>query len=115
MSKKHYPRQNNRPYSVPVQEQPVETVEVEAEETPVQEAAVEPVETEKVQTLKQGVVTDCVKLNVREEPKAGAKVVCTIDFLTEVTVDVESSTDDFYCISTASGIEGYCMKDYISI
>lgn len=62
-----------------------------------------------------GVVVDCVKLNVRSAAEATAPVICTIRRGTEVVIIEDESTDEFYAIYTASGIEGFCMKQYISI
>lgn len=62
-----------------------------------------------------GVVTDCLKLNLRRRPREDADVVTVIPALTEVVIDMEASTDDFYKVCTASGIEGFCMRKYIVI
>lgn len=65
-----------------------------------------------------GVVTDCLKLNVRSTPTDSSgkgNVVTTIECLTEVVIDMEGSTDRFYKICTASGIEGFCMKQFIAV
>lgn len=65
-----------------------------------------------------GVVTDCLKLNVRGTPDndpSGGNVVTTIECLTEVMVDMASSTKEFYKIHTPAGVEGFCMKKYIAI
>lgn len=62
-----------------------------------------------------GVVTECAKLNVREEPVADAEILTTIPLGAEVQVDIFESTEDFYKITTEAGVEGYCMKDYINI
>lgn len=65
-----------------------------------------------------GVVTDCLKLNVRSTPTdvpGKGNVVTTIECLTEVVIDMEGSTDRFYKICTASGIEGFCMRQYIAV
>lgn len=62
-----------------------------------------------------GVVTDCVKLNVRKEPNMEADIVTTLLVGTEVMVDKAASTEEFYKITTETGVEGYCKKDYISI
>lgn len=61
-----------------------------------------------------GVVSNCDRLNVRTEPSVDATIVCEITKATEVEIDTEKSTDDFYKISTASGIDGYCMRKYIT-
>lgn len=72
------------------------------------EAPVEP-------EAKNGVVFNCVKLNVREKPVAGSRVVSIIDANTELTVTTDESIGNFYKICTASGVEGYCVKDYVRL
>lgn len=70
-------------------------------------------ETETV--MASGVVTDCRKLNIRKEPDPNADVISVIPVSTEVIIDVEASTDDFYKVCIAAGVEGFCMKKYIAI
>lgn len=62
-----------------------------------------------------GVVTDCICLNVRKQPDIHADVAVVIDALTNVCVDLNTSTEDFYRVTTSDGVEGYCMKKYISL
>lgn len=62
-----------------------------------------------------GVVTECVKLNVRKEPSTEADVVTTLPIATEVMVDIFESTEEFYKVTTGAGVEGYCMKKFINI
>lgn len=62
-----------------------------------------------------GVVTDCLELNLREKPNPNATVLTVISALTEVAVDMDVSTDSFYKVCTAAGIEGFCMRKYIAI
>lgn len=64
---------------------------------------------------KTGIVTNCVRLNVRKEPKTDAAIICEIDNKTEVVIDENASTREFYKVYMASGIEGFCMKKYITI
>lgn len=91
--------------------EPVETAEVvepiEAVE-PAIETAIETAPSPKI-----GRVFGCTSLNVRKAPKTNAVVICTINCHAEVEIDELESTDDFYKICTASGIEGYCMKKFI--
>ena len=63
----------------------------------------------------KGVVTNCLQLNVREAPRPDAKVLFVIDSLSEVAIYENESTDEFYKICTASGLEGFCMKKFIAI
>lgn len=62
-----------------------------------------------------GVVTDCAKLNVRKYPYTYADVRTIIMLGDRVTIDEDGSTDIFYKVCTATGIDGYCMKQYIEI
>ena len=55
------------------------------------------------------------KLNLRKEASGTADIITTIDRLSEVSIDKENSTDDFYCVTTASGVTGYVMKSFIKI
>lgn len=90
--------------SEPVVEQVVESVIESVEEVKVPE--VEP-------TI--GIVTDCVRLNVREDAESNAPIVGTINAQTELVIDMAESTNDFYKVITSAGIEGYCMKRFITI
>lgn len=63
----------------------------------------------------KGVVSGCSALNVRSKPASNAEVLSTIPCATEVIVDETESTDDFYKIYTAAGVEGFCMKKYITV
>lgn len=72
-------------------------------------------ETDQKQTVVSGVVTDCLKLNVRKESNTDADIVAVIDLLTEVMIDMDDSSDEFYKICTADGVEGFCMKKYIAV
>lgn len=62
-----------------------------------------------------GVVTDCLKLNIRTSPDKNAEVVAIVECLDEVEIDLDASTDDWYAICTVSGIKGFCMKKFIAV
>lgn len=62
-----------------------------------------------------GIVTDCLYLNVRKRPDINADVAAVIDALTQVVVDLDASTEDFYKVATSDRIEGFCMKKYITL
>ena len=62
-----------------------------------------------------GVVTSCVKLNIRKEPNKNSDVISVLDQGTEVSIDMSNSTEDFYKIITFDGLEGYCMKSFMAI
>lgn len=80
-----------------------------------EEVVEQPVETPVAPEPVVGVVVDCKKLNVREESHASAEVICTIGVGTEVTIDIFETTEEFYKICTAAGVEGFCMKKYIKV
>lgn len=69
---------------------------------------------ESKEELVYGNVNNCTSLNVRKYPERNAEVVCTISYPSEVMITDESD-EVFYKVFTASGIEGYCMKDYIKL
>lgn len=62
-----------------------------------------------------GIITGCKKLNVRKEANVEADVLCVLNENTELTIDTANSTDTFYKVCTAAGIEGYCMKMFVSV
>lgn len=64
---------------------------------------------------RKAVVHNCVKLNVRENPKPKADVLMTINAGDEVTVYTNCSVGNYYSVCTESGIEGYCVKDYLKM
>lgn len=62
----------------------------------------------------EGVLKNCVRLNMRKEPSKESEIVCVIDETVEFTVDLTHSTDDFYKVYT-NDHDGYCMKQFIDI
>lgn len=73
----------------------------------------ETVETKSVHTMVEGIVTGCAKLNVRSDASLFADVVCTLDVMSEMMIDVNKSTKDWFFVCTATGVEGYCMKKFV--
>ena len=51
----------------------------------------------------------------RERPTVEAPVVCEIVCQTELMINEKESTEEFYKVCTAAGIEGFCMKKFIAI
>ena len=62
-----------------------------------------------------GTVVNCPRLRVREHPSINAVVAAEIDEGSEVVINEDESTEEFYSVITATGLEGYCMKDYIQL
>lgn len=68
-----------------------------------------------VKTTVIGFVDGCDRLNVRSDSYKDSEVACIIDKSTEVEVDLQNSTNDFYKVKLLDGQEGYCMKKFIKI
>ena len=63
-----------------------------------------------------GFVSNCRKLNVRQKPNKDADIVCVINKDTEVIIEKAKSTKKFYKVFSPNGpIDGFCMKEYITI
>lgn len=73
----------------------------------------ETVETVALPKIVKGVVVNCTKLNVRENCIVDSDIVCVLDAMSEVEIDVDKSVDHWFYIYTAIGAEGYCMKQYV--
>lgn len=109
--------QNSRP-AAPVEEVTEEVTEEAVEE--VVEEAVEEVEEVKevvkpVSGTTTGIVDNCDKLNVRISPIMSATPLAVISKDNEVQIDMANSTSEWYKVTTPSGVEGYCMKKFITI
>ena len=65
--------------------------------------------------IRKAIVCNCKKLNVRENPKPKANVIMIINEDDEVTVYTDASVGNYYSIRTESGVEGYCVKDYLKM
>ncbi len=77
------------------------------------ELANEAVDTVTLPKTVTGVVVDCAKLNVREEPSADAAVVCVLDVMSEIEIDATKSDHEWFKVRTATGVEGYCMRKFV--
>ena len=61
-----------------------------------------------------GIVSDCKRLNVREQPDLDSNVLRIIDENIEVVVTTAFENDEWYCV-TIDDVSGYCMKKFIAI
>lgn len=114
---------NNNTKAVSVDNEVVESVleETEVVKPAVEESeiveVIEPVveEVTELETINTtvGVVTDCIKLNIRNKPNVNAKVLCTVNVLSELIIDTQKSNDNWLSVCTESGVEGFCMKKYV--
>lgn len=103
MSKKNY----DKTESVEQAETPID--ETLVDETPV-ETPIEPAKSEPI----EGIV-GCEKLYVRSDATVDSEPVGVINRDSKVFVYEDESTEEFYKVYTATGLEGYCMKKFISV
>lgn len=62
-----------------------------------------------------GYVSGCLKLNIREEGYLGANVVCVVPEKTALLIEVAESNGEWYKVYTETGMEGFCMKQYVTL
>lgn len=85
------------------EEPAIESTEELVEEIPVEEPT----------TIVNGIVTDCSHLRLRREPSGN--VIALLDAGDEVLVDTLQSTDKWYKVYTKDDLDGFCMKEFITI
>ena len=88
----------------------------------VEEAAAEPVgqtiEEAPKKESKVGIVANCEKLNLRRSPlkdSDGANIITELLPGVAVVIDEDESTPNFYKVTTETGLEGYCMRQFIEL
>lgn len=80
---------------------------------PICEENIEPIEeTEPVEKI--GVVNSNL-LNIRKEPSTNTEVIAIVGILDELSINEKNSTDEWFAVCTASGVEGFCMKKFVDI
>lgn len=116
MSKHNYSNYSKPKTKPELEEKPVsqEVEPVIEGQTVIPEATTAP-EPEVSETKLIGLVGNCARLNVREEPSTTVNVVAVLEAGSEVQLTSEESVNGFYKVTTADGREGYCMCDYIGI
>ena len=77
--------------------------------------AIDVEEVEEVEEIEEGNVIDCVNLNIREKPDLNSAVLCTVPASTKLLIDMAKSTMTWLYVYTESGIEGFCMKQFVGI
>ena len=125
---KNYSKFSQKKESVNLEEifPETEAVEADAEQEPIMDPVVEEEaeqaqeiveESQKVEEAVQtvGFVDNCECLRVRKESNVDSEELCIISKLSEVVIDLDNSTDYFYKVKTSEGVEGYCMKKFITV
>ena len=85
------------------EEPAIELTEERVEEIPVEEPTI----------IVNGVVTNCLRLRLRKEPHG--TIISWLDAGDEVLVDTLQSTDEWYKVYTKDDLDGFCMKEFITI
>ncbi len=105
----------------PIAQQPAEVASEPKQPVvePVVEPVTEPVVSEPKQPeapqIRKAIVCNCTKLNVRKNPFSNADVLEIINADAEVEVRNPDAKGKFYPVRTESGIEGFCMKEYLKM
>ena len=78
----------------------------------------QPVEESPKKETKVGIVANCKKLNLRRSPlkdSDGANIITVLLPGVAVVIDEDESTPNFYKVTTDTGLEGYCMRQFIEV
>ena len=62
-----------------------------------------------------GVVMDCSSLNIRAKSSINSEIIATVKVGTELLINEDESIGEWYKVCTEVGIEGFCMRKYVSI
>lgn len=60
-------------------------------------------------------IVSCEALNVREAPDVESNAITVLHKDSEVMIDMNMSTEEFYSICTEAGVEGFCMRQFIEV
>ena len=85
---------------------------------PVEEVGnVVPVEEHVEPKFVEGIVTNCIALNIRKNPSTDADVIHVADAGCRVMIDLEHSVDEWYRVVKIFDEEvyGFCMKDFVTL
>ena len=89
-------------------------VKMESFEPAIDLIAAEPVETVTLPTTVTGTVSGCSKLNVRAKPATDGDVLAVLEANAKVEIDPARSTNEWLKITTAAGVNGFCMRKFVN-
>lgn len=102
--------------SAPVDETVPVEVKEEVAEAVAEESAVEPVVEEKAEVESLiGMVSGCKLLNIRKKPTVESEAVAVVSVDTLLMIDPSKSKKEWYKVYTEAGVEGFCMKKFVTI
>lgn len=89
--------------------------EVAMEQPVIEEVASEVTEESKTDEFLDGIVHNCVKLNVRRNPSIESDVIAVLNEQDQIKVKDVDTLSDWYFIQLPNGEEGFSMKKYIAV
>ena len=66
-------------------------------------------------TTVTGLVTNCVRLNIRRKTNINSEIVGGVKAGDKLTINLNQSTEDWLSVTTEDGVKGFCMKQYVNI
>lgn len=99
------PMENSTPPNVTSNVQPTPVLDAEV---------VQPIVVEEPKPV-FGVVSGCAKLNIRKSPSPNGNVICTVNENTKLMIILEESTAEWYKVCNSAGLNGFCMKKYVTV
>lgn len=121
MSRKEYYRSENNSVKNITEEIHEEIKAVNEEETKHEVEDAVNVQKEEIEagTSKEETVTgeviNCTRLNIRKKPDSHSEVATVVNSGTELMIYPDSSTAEWYKVYTESGVEGFCMKNFVTV
>ena len=112
---KDYRKEYNKSQTDKVEEELVEELDERIEDNNEAEEEKQQEETKTQPEPVYGVVHNCEKLNVRKQPSKDSEIVFVLNEGSEISIDEENSTEERYSITHASGVEGFCMKQFVAM
>ena len=85
--------------------------EVAMEQPVIEEAT----EEQKTDMFLDGIVHNCVKLNVRKYPSIDSDVITVLNEKDKIKVKDADTLSDWYFIQLPNGKEGFSMKKYVAV
>ena len=89
--------------------------EVAMEQPVIEEVVSEVTEEQKTDTFLDGIVHNCVKLNVRKNSSIDSDVIAVINEQDKIKVKDIDTLSDWYFIRLPNGKEGFSMKKYVAV
>ena len=112
---KDYRKEYNKSQTDKVEEELVEELDERIEDNEEAEEEKQQEETQNQPEPVYGVVHNCEKLNVRKRHSKDSEIVFVLNEGSEISIDEENSTEEWYSITHVSGVEGFCMKQFVSM